>query len=275
MGFSSDKIAVVMSVYRNDEANNLRNALDSLVYQSYENFDVFLMVDGPISDSLGLVISEYSLRDNFFVYKEDQNRGLAFQINKAISIVIKTGSYPYIARMDADDISHKDRFLKQIKFFNTNPGISVLGTSVLEFGGVANNFIKKMPTKHTELLENIIRRCPMNHPTVMFNRRIIRSEDLKYDDKLMNTQDYYLWVDLFSKGYEFANLDEVLLNFRVDSNFHSRRGFKKALNDFKSRIYAMRKLKAYTFVNITHTVFLFFLRVSPSFVKKFAYKYLR
>lgn len=273
--YINNKIAVVISVYKNDTVKNLKEALDSLTIQSYDNFDVFLMIDGPISDSLMSTVSEFSLRDNFFVYKEQSNRGLAFQLNKAISVILSYEVYSYIARMDADDISHKDRFLKQIRFFDSNPDVSVLGTSVVEFGEMTNNYVKKMPTEHAKLLKNIIQKCPLNHPTVMFNIRKIRREDLKYNDRLMNTQDYYLWVDLLSKGYEFANLDDVLLDFRIDRNFHSRRGIKKAMNDFKSRNYAMKKLKIYTFRNMVHTILLFILRVSPSFVKKFAYNNLR
>jgi hypothetical protein len=105
----------------------------------------------------------------------------------------------------------------------------------------------------------------------MFNLNVIKSDDLKYDGVLRNTQDYYLWIELLKKGYKFANLREPLLKFRIDENFHKRRGLKKAINDFNSRVYAMKALNVFSTSNILHALLLFGLRVSPSFLKKLAY----
>ncbi|MER1746651.1 glycosyl transferase 2 family protein, partial [Proteus mirabilis] len=87
--------------------------------------------------------------------------------------------------------------------------------------------------------------------------------------------DYYLWIELLAKGYVFGNLDESLLKFRINNDFHSRRGIKKAKNDFKARLYAIRKLKIANFKNFSFLFLIVFLRVSPAFLKKIAYKYLR
>jgi hypothetical protein len=92
---------------------------------------------------------------------------------------------------------------------------------------------------------------------------------------LKNTQDYYLWVDLVKDGCLFANINETLLKFRIDENFHQRRGLKKAMNDLKSRLYSFKILKNYSISNVLHVILLFILRVSPAWIKKLAYKKLR
>lgn len=269
------KIAVAMSVYKSDKPEFLKQAIDSIYAQRIQDIDVFLQVDGNISESLRSVVSSYEARSDYLPEFYPKNRGLAFQLNRAINRILECNEYDYIARMDSDDICLDDRFEKQVLFFENNPDVSVLGTGILEFYNDGSTYLKKMPSKHSDLAKNIIKRCPLNHPTVMFNLKNISPEDLRYDDKLMNTQDYYLWVDLLKKQYVFSNLEDAFLKFRIDESFHSRRGLKKAMNDFKSRIYAMNELGVYTLSNCLHTFLLFFLRVSPSFIKKIAYSKLR
>lgn len=269
------KLAVAMSVYRNDRADYLDSSITSLYKQSITEFDIYLQVDGLISVELQKIIDKYAGFNNFFCEYSPENKGLAFQLNNAIGKILATGEYAYIARMDADDICMQKRFEEQINFFDRNPDVAVLGTSMIEFDQFGNETVKIMPVAHEELAKNIIKRCPFNHPTVMFNLNIITPEDLKYDGKLRNTQDYYLWVDLLKIDYKFANLAEPLLKFRVDEKFHSRRGLKKAMNDINSRFYAMKELKIFSIANLIHVLMLFGLRTSPTFIKKWAYKYLR
>ncbi|WP_429140939.1 glycosyltransferase [Aeromonas veronii] len=271
-----DKIAVIMSVYSSDKALYLDASLNSIFSQSYQFFDIYLQVDGDVDIALRDVIDLYCNRfSNLSVEYFDSNMGLAWQLNRAITRLRNAGDYQFIARMDADDICFPDRFKIQIDYFKSNPSVAVLGSSILEFYEDGRTFVKLMHKEHVLLAENIIKRCPFNHPTVMFNMLVLSFDDIEYDPSLMNTQDYYLWVDLLAKGFIFSNISVPLLKFRVNSNFHSRRGIKKAKNEFFSRVYAMKKLGVFNFTNVTHTLKLFALRLSPQVVKEFAYKHFR
>ncbi|MDA7746230.1 glycosyltransferase [Psychromonas sp.] len=270
-----NKVAVAMSVYKADSPIYLKEALESIYNQLNVSVFVFLQVDGNIPKSLKSVIEFYDQRSDFLLEYYPDNKGLAFQLNRAIARIGQSGGFKFIARMDADDISLPSRFERQICFFDGNPEIAVVGTSVIEFFDDGRRFSKVMMPNHSDLVSHLIRRCPFNHPTVMFNMDVILLKDVNYDESLMNTQDYYLWVDLVCKKYIFSNINEPLLEFRVDSDFHSRRGMKKAINDFKSRFYAMRKLKAFTVSNVIHSFLLFFLRLSPPYIKEYAYKNFR
>ncbi|QXO17234.1 glycosyltransferase [Vibrio ostreae] len=270
-----ERVAVAISVYTKDKPEYVKESLDSLYNQDYKSIDIFLNVDGNISKELRSLLTEYEEKDNFHIKFFEKNLGLAFQLNDIISRVFKLGSFSYLARMDADDVCEPHRITKQVEYFRNNNNVSVLGTSVIEFGANNKKFYKKMPTSHKDLSDNIIKRCPFNHPTVMFNLSHLSICDLKYNSELKNTQDYFLWVDLMSKGYVFANLDLPLLRFRVDEKFHSRRGLTKAKNDLLSRFYAMKKLRRHNFLNWFYTISLFALRLSPSFLKRIAYNYLR
>ncbi|OBU11937.1 hypothetical protein AYY19_08460 [Photobacterium aquimaris] len=269
-------IAVAMSIYKNDIDYQIKEALDSLVCQSYYLFDIYIQVDGVVSDEIEKLLRIYECKYPFFhIEYMKNNKGLAYQLNQIISKVNDSGKYSYLARMDADDICHPERFFTQINFLEDNPDIAVVGSSAIEFNENGDEKYKKMLCSHDELYLNIIKRCPFNHPTVMFNLNIIDKKDIIYNDSLLNTQDYYLWVELLKKGYKFSNIEKPLLRFRVNSDFFNRRGLKKAINDTKARYYAMNTLKLFTLSNINHTVLLFLLRISPSFIKRTAYQYLR
>lgn len=266
------KIAVALSVYRNDRLDMLEYSINSILNQSYTEFDLFIEVDGKVDEKITKYLTGISLLNNVFVRFNEVNLGLATRLNSIIDIVFSKGGYDYLARMDADDVCDKDRFKTQVEYLISNPNVSLVGSDVEEINDKGDVlFYKEMPSSHEVLLKNIIKRCPLNHPTVMFNLSHFSVRDISYKSELKNTQDYYLWVDLFAKGKVFANINKPLLKFRIDDDFHNRRGFDKAINDVNSRFYAFKVLGNINCSNLLHVFFLFLLRVAPPFLKKIIY----
>lgn len=271
MGIS---IAVAMSVYKSDNIDYLVKSIDSILNQTIPS-TLFIHVDGFVPESINEVLKNYAILDNVYVFFNNENLGLATRLNQIIDTCVSDFEFDFLARMDADDISELNRFEKQVDFLSNHPEVSVVGSDIIEISEKGDEiFYKKMDEEHDLIFKNIIKKCPFNHPSVMFKMSIFYN-GFRYKSELMNTQDYYLWVDLLASGARFANLNEPLLKFRVDSHFHTRRGFKKAINDTKSRLYAFRKLKVLTVSNVLHVINLFVLRVSPTFLKKWAYNNLR
>lgn len=268
-------IAVAMSVYKSDNVEQTYKSIESILTQTVYDFDLYISVDGYVDFDLRYLLIHYSKQPNVYVYFHSKNKGLATRLNEIIDIVSTSYSYQYLARMDSDDISISNRFSKQLDFLVKNPEVSVVGSDVIEISNSGHQlFYKKMDAQHETITRNIIKKCPFNHPSVMF-RMSIFEEGFRYKSELKNTQDYYLWVDLVAAGKTFANINEPLLKFRVDDDFHSRRGFDKAMNDLNSRIYAFKHLDVLTLSNVVHTIKLFLLRLAPSFIKKWAYNNLR
>lgn len=270
------RVAVALSVYKSDRPDHLKLSIDSMLSQSYDLVDVFIQVDGLISSECCQVLNSYSSEERVFVTFNDENKGLAFRLNTIIDEVVSLKNYTYIARMDADDISFPERISKQVEYLESNDNISVIGTDLIEINSWGEElFHKTMSYTHSDILKKVIKKCPFSHPTVMFRESIFESGEIRYKSELMNTQDYYLWVDLLSEGYKLSNLNEPLLYFRVNESFHSRRGWHKAMNDFRARLYAFKKLNVITPSNVLHTALLFLLRIAPASIKTFAYKHLR
>lgn len=272
---SNKKVAVIMSVYKSDNIEFIKISIDSILLQSFANLVLFIQVDGPVSNEVRELLECYSTLDKVEVSFNKVNMGLAERLNNCIERVLSLNCFDYVARMDADDISTHHRIETQVNFLESNKSIDVVGSDVKEINESGSEvFYKKMESSHDLITLNIIKKCPFNHPTVMFRISVFEKK-FRYDSKLKNTQDYYFWIDLIAAGMRFSNINEPLLYFRVDNSFHYRRGIKKANNDLRSRLYAFKKLKNASFGNVVHVFLLYILRLSPAYMKKFAYRFFR
>lgn len=269
------KVIVLLSVYCNDKPTWLAQCLESLLNQTYQNFHILLSVDGEISIQLDRVLNEYERSSKkITVFKNLECKGLAYRLNELINHALENiSSFSYFARMDADDISDLNRFKIQVEYLNENPNIDIIGTDIIEYSDESKcKRIKRMPKTHDELINNIVKRCPLNHPTVMLRRDVFVNPDNRYDEKLKNTQDYKLWILLISKGFKLENINIPLLTFRISQNFYKKRGIIKLRNDLSSRIYAMQLLHLHSIKNYTYLALIFLFRMSPKFLVKLAYK---
>ncbi|EOW3939360.1 glycosyltransferase [Vibrio parahaemolyticus] len=272
---NNPNIAVAMSVYKSDKLSYLVESVNSILEQEYEAFHIYIEVDGTISPDVKSYLNSLDPKKTTITFHQE-NKGLATRLNQAIDKILQSGQFSYIARMDSDDISDRSRFREQVDFLSQNRDIYVLGTDVIEIDNENNPVHHKyMESNSDKIKNNIIKKCPVNHPSVMFRVEFFHKFKLRYKDNLMNTQDYYLWVDAIDKGLKISNLNKPLLKFRIDENFHKRRGLKKSINEFNSRFYAMKKLSMFSLGNVLHTILLLSLRLSPEPIKKFAYKYMR
>lgn len=214
--------SVLMSVYKNDKPEPFRLALDSMIYQTVKPDEIVLMVDGPVGEHLNAVITEYQDKhqDLFRVVRNEENIGLGLTLQKGV-LMCKN---ELIARMDSDDIARLSRCEKQLACFEHNPSLSIVGGQIQEFQGNADNVIGKriVPTKNDEIYNYLKKRCPFNHMTVMFKKRAVL-ESGNYQHLLYN-EDYQLWINMAKKKCVFENVDEVLVDVRVDEKTYERRG---------------------------------------------------
>lgn len=203
---NSTLISVVMSVYNSEKY--LAEAIDSILNQTYTNFEFIIINDGSTDNSLA-IIQAYMLEDSRIVLISRENRGLPYSLNEGVSIA----KGEYIARMDADDISLPSRLEEQIDFMQKN-NIDVCGSSIQVFGENIRNKIKIYPTSNNEIKFVLILMSPFAHPTVIMKHTIF--DKVKYNN-FKTAQDYDLWTQVALQGYKMANLDKVLLKYRSHS----------------------------------------------------------
>ena len=231
------KFSVVTSVYRNDNPEFVKRALDSItLLQDRHPDEVVLVVDGPIPEKLSALINNYVNQspDLYNVIWLPENKGLG----NALRVGVENAKYEIIARMDSDDVSASDRFEKQISYMEKHPECDIVGGQITEFIDSESNIVGKreVPCSHDEILMWLKGRCPFNHMSVTMLRSRILSVG-SYIDWHFN-EDYYLWIRMAEAGYQFANLPDTLVNVRVGKDMYARRGgwayFKseKGLQDY-------------------------------------------
>jgi len=201
----SPKISVLLPVY-NCELY-IKEAIDSILNQTFSDFEL-LVIDDASTDNTTSVIESFS-DERICFHKKEKNLGLIDSLNFGISIA----KGKYIARMDGDDISLPERFAKQFDFLEKNTNIILCGTAYKTFGAVEK--VVKLPITHEEIAAKLCLNSTFGHPTVMGRRDMF--EKHKYNKDFKNIEDYELWSRLIFEG-EVANLDEVLLFYRVHEN---------------------------------------------------------
>ncbi|AUU37165.1 glycosyltransferase [Proteus mirabilis] len=270
-----DNVAVIMSVYKNDTLEPFKISVNSILNQSYKNIDLYIYRDGIVSEKIQNYLNLLSNEKSIFIVEKEYNNGLAHALNELIDIIIAKNKYIYIARMDADDISRNKRIEKQVDYLSKNRDIDVCGTSCKEFGASFALKEKHLPKMHQDLLEFSITRCPFIHPSVMFRTAIFQN-GIRYPTNTNLTEDMALWFYLLSKGYKFSNINEILLEYRINEDTLKRRsGLRKALSETRIRFYYMFKLNKVTLKLTILLFFRFLFHLLPNFAIKIIYRKMR
>ncbi len=240
------KFSVLMSVYKRDNPAWVRQAIESIFNQTVKPSEVVLVCDGPLTKELETVLADY--KDKLVLHRLAKNCGLGEALRQG---VLKC-SNELIARMDSDDISLPDRFEKQLAYFKEQPNIAILGGYIQEIDGktLKNIAIRKVPLTDKEIKRYIKTRSPFNHMTVMYKKSAVLDAGNYQPFHLM--EDYYLWARMAAKGYEMANLPDILLNARVDTAMYGRRG---GLKYFKSNYAMSKKLRELGLISLPTFLF--------------------
>ena len=222
-----NKLAVIMSIYKNDMIEFVQLATESILGQTYKEYDFFIQYDGPIDKAIDDYLTGIDDK-RIIISKREQNKGLAYSLNELLDKVL-VGNYEYIARMDADDISLPLRFEKQINYMNNHPEVECLGTWAIEIKSDGSEYYRKqMPEMHEGCWKQFMIRDCMIHPTVMFRRSYIEKAGMYSLDTYFG-EDTMMWAQGFAAGCKFGNLPEYLYKFRLnDEFFDRRRGWKHA-----------------------------------------------
>ncbi|MCC5796254.1 MAG: glycosyltransferase family 2 protein [Methylophaga sp.] len=220
---NSYTLSVIMPVYNGDKY--LCEAIDSVLCQSYSNFEFIIINDGS-TDKSSQIIRDYAKKDARIKVIDQDNRGLIYSLNQGIN----QSSSEIIARMDADDICHPERFKMQLDYLEKNPNVVALGSLVNLIdseGDTISDFNRN--TSHSEIDKQHMRGVGggIVHPSAMIRRSALLQVGL-YDDLFPHAEDLDLWLKLAEIG-ELANISECLLRYRQHSESigHTKRALQR------------------------------------------------
>lgn len=205
------KVSILLPAY--NAALYLRDSLDSIIRQTFKDFEVVLIDDGSTDDTFKIANEYFNVDKRIKYYKNKENLGLIKTLNKGLTLA----QGDYIVRMDADDIMTDDRLYKQVKYMDSNPQCFVCGGQI-EYIGNLNGNAPILPQKYEDLLYLSLTNCPLYHPTTIIRNTAIKQFGLKYNDSYKHAEDYKFWSDIiFSHPNSIANIKDVVLYYRISN----------------------------------------------------------
>ena len=205
-------VSVIMSEY-NTNIDLLKESIRSILKQSYSNFE-FIIIDDCGKNNMEDIIEDFN-DDRIKVFKNIENSGLVFSLNKALSLA----KGEFIARMDTDDYSYENRLLIQVQFLLNNPDIDLVGSNVDYYDGLNIWGHSKLSGPVTR--KQILNSSPLNHPTIMAKRDVLINAG-GYPN-YNRCEDYALWIELFSKEYNMHNIQDSLLKYHLSEKDYKKR----------------------------------------------------
>lgn len=218
---SKPKVTVLMSVFNGEKY--LNEAVDSILAQTFKDFE-FLIIDDASTDRTPEILRSYG-DPRIRIITNEENLGLTKSLNKGLALT----RGEYIARMDADDISHPKRLERQVNYLDENPEIGILGTNVQYIDESGKPYkILRWPEKDALIKWSLCFFNPIAHPTVMVRLDLIK-KIAGYDESIVYAQDYDLWVRLSSESV-FGNLQYILLYLRKSDDNISHKNYLEQKN---------------------------------------------
>ena len=212
----------LVPVYAGDDAVHFAEAMRSIATSSLRPTEVLIAQDGDLPAPLAAEVAA-CLAASARLVRNPGPRGLHHNLGYALPQV----RTPWIARADADDINHPERFALQTRFIEQNPSVGVLGGGIVEFWPDGRTREKRMPLTHDAIVRRARWRNPINHMTVFARTEAI--VDAGGYPALDRKEDYGLWLTMIARGILFANLAAPLVRARLGSDFHERRAGRRNL----------------------------------------------
>lgn len=256
-------VSIIMSVYNRE--NTLRNSIDSIIGQTYKNWE-FIICDDCSTDGSSAILKEYEALDSRIkVFRNQSNLKLAASLNKCIRI----SKGKYIARMDDDDISFPNRIRKEVNFLERNQDIAAVGSSAIIFNGEKNIGIREVK-KFPDTNDLLYGPCFI-HPSIMIRKKVM--DDLSgytVSKDMQRGQDWDLWFRFYAKGYNGYNIQEPLLTYFDNSiAYNKRRKFSTSIS------YARIALKGYKILGVHRWKYIIAFKPILSYVIPFRLKRLK
>lgn len=198
-------VSVILPCYNAE--TYIGDCLESILSQTWKSFELIIIDDGSTDNTASIIKNHDDSRIKYI--KNKKNRGIVYSLNKGISLA----KGKYMARMDADDIMHKNRLEKQVLFMENHPNIALVGSwhyiidESKKIIGLKQYFTKNEEIKLILPFEN-----PFSHPSIMLRLEVAKS--IGYSQSYSYCEDYDLWIKIASKN-KVANIPECLTYYRV------------------------------------------------------------
>lgn len=234
------KISVLMSAY-NESEKELNESITSILNQTFKDFEFIIVNDNPQNKELKIVLKKWvNIDKRIKIIENKRNIGLAMSLNKAA----EAAKGEYLARMDADDISVKDRFEKQVAYLEKNADIDLVCSNFYFINDNSQIIDRKFDYLSKKQLKRLLTVWnTIHHPTVMMKKTTFL-EIGGYRD-FPCAQDYDLWLRMLNNNCNFYMMHEKFLKYRIreNSTTSSKRLLQVLTMNYMKQLYKERLKK--------------------------------
>lgn len=200
-------VSVIMPAY--NAAATLEEAVNSILLQTYENWELLLLIEPSTDNSLQIAQRLSALDDRIRLFSNEKQLGIAANRNKGL----REARGELVAVLDADDLALPTRLEKQVKFLVSHPDIFLVGSGIIriDWDGAVQREICQDKLTHHEIIEALPKGNQFTHSTIMSKN----TDSLHYREKIFYGEDYDLFLRLVTDGYLLANIAEPLVKYRT------------------------------------------------------------
>jgi glycosyltransferase involved in cell wall biosynthesis len=201
---AAPRVTVLMAVHNG--ARHLREAVDSILAQTFRDFEFLIVDDGSTDQSLAILASYSDPR--IVIIRNATNVGLT----KSLNIGLAAARGELVARQDADDRSYPERLASQVAFLDAHPEIAAVGAQARIIDGDGHQLPadERKPLDAESIRFALLFSNPIVHTAATFRRKLVDG----YDERFVTSQDVELWSRL-AENHPLANLPERLVDLRV------------------------------------------------------------
>jgi len=202
---TTPSITVLMPVY--NAAPYLRESIDSVLSQTFTDFEFLIINDGSTDQSEEIILSYSDKRIRYF--KNPINLKLIQTLNKGFGLALGK----YLVRADADDINYPNRLALQFAFMEQHPDVALSGTGFETFGTDIPTQVTRYAPDHNTICFKHLYQIHLSHGTSIFRMSEVKKHSLFFDPSYEHAEDYELWTRISSVS-KLANIPDVLYRVR-------------------------------------------------------------
>ncbi|WP_058953374.1 glycosyltransferase [Clostridium tyrobutyricum] len=230
-------VSIIMGVYNCNNEKELDDSINSIINQTYRDWEFIICNDGSTNKTLELLKDEEKKDSRIKVISYKKNHGLAYALNKCIEV----SSGIYIARQDSDDISKNDRIEKQLDFIEENKKVSMVGCicDVIDENGIWGELLlPENPTK-----KDFYWNSPFLHPSMLIKKEdLIKAGVYRISKETNRCEDYDLFMRMYSLGMKGYNIQEKLYKYKILIGHKKYRPMKDRIEEAKVRYIGYKSL---------------------------------
>ena len=226
------RVSILMPVY--NVAPYLREAMDSILTQTFQDFEL-IVLDDCSPDNSSEILDTYT-DERIVRYRGEKNMGLSNVLN--VGLQMARGEF--IARMDNDDLSTPERLATQVAYLDAHPEIDLCSCGMELFGAKHETWVREANVEDVKI--TALFHSPILHASSMWRRASFERVGLRFLQEMVPAEDYDMWTRAMAAGLRLVNIPQVMYKYRIHPSQATTQTDKTAHKDREVKANFLRML---------------------------------